>query len=59
MINEERVKLIEAIKREIDSGYHQRKDYPPYALVSWDDRHHYREYVFKIMDEFAQGQHQP
>ena len=55
MTNAERVKLIEAIKREIDDGYHERIDYPPYAIMSWDDRNLYREYVFKIMDEYAQG----
>ena len=57
MDNKERVELIEKIKREIDEGYHSRSDYPPYALVSWDDRNRYREYIFKVMDEFAQGQH--
>ena len=58
MNNKERVELIEKIKREIDNGYHSRNDYPPYALASWDDRNRYREYVFKIMNEFAQGEHQ-
>jgi hypothetical protein len=58
MNNDERVALINKIKREIDDGYHRRDDYPPYALVSWDDRNRYRQYVFKIMDEFAQGEHQ-
>lgn len=58
MNNKERVDLIDKIKKEIDDGYHCREDYPPFALVSWDDRSRYREYVFKIMDEFAQGEHQ-
>lgn len=58
MTNQERVDLIEKIKREIDFGYNGRDDYPPFALVAWDDRARYREYVFKIMDEFAQGEHQ-
>lgn len=58
MDNKERVDLIEKIKREIDNGYHTRGDYPPYALMSWDDRNRYRKYVYQIMDEFAQGQHQ-
>jgi len=58
MNNQERVELIAKIKREIDNGYHNREDYPPYALMSWDDRNRYREYVFRIMNEFAQGQHQ-
>jgi hypothetical protein len=42
----------QAIKRTIDSGYHNRSDYPPFALAPWDDRNRYREYVFKIIDEF-------
>ncbi len=58
MTNKERVALIEKIKLEIDGGYGNRDDYPPYALMAWDDRNRYREYTFKIMDEFAQGQHQ-
>jgi len=58
MTNEERVVLIEKLKRAIDYGYFDRKDYPPYELMTWDDRNLYRKYVFKIMDEFAQGQHQ-
>ena len=58
MTNQERVDLIDKIKKEVDNGYHDRDDYPPYALVSWDDRNRYRKYVFKIMDEFAQGEHQ-
>lgn len=58
MNNQERVDLIEKIKREIDNGYSNRDDYPPFALMAWDDRGRYREYVFKIMGEFAQGEHQ-
>ena len=58
MTNEERVALIEKIKQAIDNGYHDRDDYPPFAIVSWDDRSRYKNYVYKIMDEFAQGQHQ-
>ena len=55
MKSKEREELIENIKRDIDNGYHNRNDYPPYALVSWDDRTRYREYIFKIMDEYVQG----
>ena len=58
MHNEERVTLIEKMKQTMDKGYHDRQDYPPYALAPWDDRNRYREYIFKIMDEYAQGQHQ-
>lgn len=41
------------LKNEIDEGYHEREDYPPYALMPWDDRNRYREYIFKIIDEFT------
>jgi hypothetical protein len=41
------------LKNTIDRGYHDRKDYPPYALAAWDDRNRYREYVFKIIDELV------
>ncbi len=58
MDNKELVDLISKIKSEIDNGYHDRSDYPPYAIMAWDDRTRYRLYVFKIMDEFAQGAHQ-
>jgi hypothetical protein len=43
----------EEIKRIIDRGYHEREDYPPFALTPWDDRNRYRAYVFKIIDEAA------
>jgi hypothetical protein len=49
MNNKERVDLIEKIKQEIDNGYHNRDDYPPYAIMSWDDRSRYRAYVFKTI----------
>ena len=58
MANKEREELIEKIKRAIDDGYHNRDDYPPFAIMAWDDRSRYRKYVYKIMDEFAQGEHQ-
>lgn len=41
------------LKRAIDRGYHERTDYPPYALTPWDDRNRYREYIFRIIDEQA------
>lgn len=44
----------EDLKRKIDRGYHDRDDYPPYAIESWTDRNRYREYVFKIIDEFVE-----
>lgn len=41
------------IKNAIDSGYRDRNDYPPFAIAPWDDRNRYREYIFKIIDEFV------
>lgn len=41
------------LKTAIDRGYNNRPDYPPFAIVSWDDRKRYREYIFKIIDEFT------
>ncbi len=45
----------EDLKGLIDRGYHDRDDYPPYALISWDDRNRYRDYVFRIIDEKAES----
>ncbi len=33
------------------AGYHNRDDYPPYALVSWDERTRWTEYLKKIDQE--------
>lgn len=49
--------LAEKIKKRINDGYYERKigmgegEYPPLALMSWDDRNRYREYIFGIIDE--------
>lgn len=51
MTKEEALKL----QRTIDDGYHNRDDYPPFALMSWDDRNRYRKYVFKIIEEFIRN----
>lgn len=32
-------------------GYHDREDYPPYALMSWDDRNRWSQYLEKINAE--------
>jgi len=32
-------------------GYHDRQDYPPYALASWDDRNRWSQYLKKINAE--------
>ncbi len=40
----------EVLKKAQD-GYHNRDDYPPYALVSWDDRRRWNRYLEKINEE--------
>jgi len=47
------------LKDMIDRGYHDRQDYPPFALTAWDDRNRYREYVFRIIDELVAAGHLP
>jgi len=58
-MTKEGVALIEKIKREIESAYQCRRDYPPYALMPWDDRNRYHDYIFKILDEFIKAEEQP
>ena len=43
--------VLDEIIREADRGYHNRDDYPPYAIASWDDRNRYRDYILKIIEE--------
>ena len=45
----------DSLKNTIDSAYHRRDDYPPYAVMSWDDRTRYRAYIFKLIDEMTNG----
>ena len=45
--------LIEEIKNKIKNAYFDRKDYPPYAIMSWDDRVRYHAFILKIIDEVA------
>jgi hypothetical protein len=40
----------EVIKKAND-GYHNRDDYPPYAIASWDDRNRWIAYLEKINKE--------
>lgn len=54
MRSEQVVERLEKLKRDIDNGYHDREDYPPFALAAWDDRNRYRAYVFKIIDELIE-----
>lgn len=46
----------EALKMKIDRGYHDRDDYPPFALDSMEDRIRYGAYVFKIIDEMVKDE---
>ncbi len=34
-----------------DAGYHNRDDYPPYAIDPMTDRNRWREYMMKIDNE--------
>jgi hypothetical protein len=43
----------ESIRKKIEGAYHERKDYPPYALMSWDDRARYHQYIMKLIEEWA------
>lgn len=42
--------FIEVLK-VAQNGYHDRDDYPPYALMSWDDRPRWTAYLQKINEE--------
>lgn len=39
------------VLRKAHDGYHNRNDYPPFALASWDDRNRWCEYLEKINEE--------
>lgn len=45
----------EDVMKAADDGYHNRDDYPPYAIMAWDDRKRWREYVEKINKELSEG----
>ena len=43
-------------KRKLEGAYHERlmkgpKDYPPFALTSWDDRARYHAFILKLIAE--------
>ena len=47
---------LERLRRKIEGAYHERltegpKDYPPYAIMSWDDRAIYHRFILKLLDE--------
>lgn len=41
-----------ALLRKLDNGYHDREDYPPFAIDPMTDRNRYREYVRAVAEEF-------
>ena len=46
------------LKDAIENGYYQRDDHPPFALMAWDDRTRYKEYVFRVIDSLTEGEPQ-
>lgn len=49
-----RVDAAKEILHRIETAYHQRKDYPPFALVSFEDRPRYHLFVVKIIKEYLE-----
>ena len=43
--------LAEKIIQAANDGYHNRPDYPPYALTPWDDRLRWSDYIKKVAAE--------
>lgn len=45
------VKTLEAILGKIDGAYHDRDDYPPMAIMGFEDRPRYHAYIQKLIRE--------
>lgn len=41
-------RIAEKIIVRANAGYHDRDDYPPYAVTPWDDRPRWSDYLKKI-----------
>jgi hypothetical protein len=41
------------IERAISGGYMARNDYPPFALVSFEDRPRYHQYVQRVLADLT------
>lgn len=41
------------IERAISGGYHARDDYPPFALVSFEDRPRYHQYITRVLADMT------
>lgn len=46
-----RLETLEKVIRTINGAYHDRDDYPPYQLASFDDRAIYHQYILKLIEE--------
>lgn len=46
-----RLETLEKVKRKINDAYHDRDDYPPYKIASFEDRAIYHQYILKLIDE--------
>ena len=46
---------VELILSELDRGYLEaaRDRYPPFALLAWEDRNRYRQYVERVLTRLA------
>ena len=49
-------KALALLRQKLQNAYYDRltkgpKDYPPYALMSWDDRAKYHAFILKLIDE--------
>ena len=51
----DRAEAAESIRKMIEGAYHDRKDYPPLARTSFEDRPRYYRYILKILAEWAES----
>lgn len=49
-LTEEQARYIE---RAISGGYHERNDYPPFAIVSFEDRPRYHQYIQRVLRDLT------
>jgi len=48
-----RQEAVASIRRKIENAYSDRNDYPPFALMAWDDRSRYHQFILKLLEEWA------
>lgn len=51
MVESARLEMLENVRRTIENAYHERVDYPPFRLISFDDRAVYHQYIIKLIYE--------